>query len=627
MLIDVLSVKFAPNSGDASADKFTHSPRVRPVDSHRAPPQRTFSVSERISQRLKEIQKRSAAALASATSTGDPNASPESLDEEKPLPNVDKGKGKERDYGDLQRVASPPPLSPLPPPKDSLPDSPVPLTPMPILLAGLALAPAAVSQLLARAATELPLRSVRFPLLGEYNDAFTGEEFVAWLQVNVQGLGGSLDRAEEAAKDLAQREGLLRRLGELGNLFEDSDDAWYQFRPKVRRQISYKLGLSSKNFPQAFELGKAPSDEPMSPTGAAQADNLFKKTGTFVSLVSKALNNNSNSEPTYIRARHEADEADKTYRISVRKLDRHRLALEERVEETLKLLQRWESERLRAVKTVLLQYQGTINNLPKSLEPAIERSATLVASYQPESDLTALIERYRTGPFRPDPQIYESVAHDESDVVFGIDLRKWAEGGWYALTQTGAPGATTPPRESIPPVLTALLGALDAAYATAPNDAHKRKSWIYEVPLGAVHQLRESLNAVPPGQPFPPALLGTFDLPVLAACVKLWMLELSPPLGLWEGWEEFRKLYPTVGGRVAAATETEEGVGGSGDEEAARLNRVAGALLRLPRVHLLVLDAIVKHLKTLADGTKTEESDEVFFTKLALSMGRSEKCC
>ena len=343
-----------------------------------------------------------------------------------------------------------------------------------------------------------------------------------------------------------------------------------------------------------------------------------------MSLVSKALNNNANAEPAYIRARHESDEADKTYRIAVRKLDRHRLALEERIEETLKVLQRWESERLRAIKTVLLQYQGTINNLPKSLEPAIERSATLVASYQPESDLTALIERYRTGPFRPDPQIYESVAHDESDVVFGIDLRKWAEGGWYTLTQTGAPGATTPPREPIPPVLTALLGALDAAYATAPNDAHKRKSWIYEVPLGAVHQLRESLNAVPPGQPFPPALLGTFDLPVLAACVKLWMLELNPPLGLWEGWEDFRKLYPTVGGRAAVVTETEEGAEAGGDEEAARLNRVAGALLKLPRVHLLVLDAIVKHLKTLADGTKTEESDEVFFTKLALSMGRSE---
>ncbi len=171
-------------------------------------------------------------------------------------------------------------------------------------------------------------------------------------------------------------------------------------------------------------------------------------------------------------------------------------------------------------------------------------------------------------------------------------------------------------------MLTALLGALDAAYAAAPNDAHKRKSWIYEVPLGAVHQLRESLNAVPPGQPFPPALLATFDLPVLAACVKLWMLELNPPLGLWEGWEDFRKLYPTVGGTGRGSHGDGRRGGGWWRRGAARLNRVAGALLKLPRVHLLVLDAIVKHLKTLADGTKTEESDEVFFTKLALSMGR-----
>ena len=203
----------------------------------RTPPQRTASVSERIAQRLKEIQKKSVEALAQATSTEDPNASPESIDE-KPLPKVDKGKGKERDYGELAPIAaSPPPMSPIPPPKD-LPASPLPTIPQPMLLAGLSLPPIAVSQLLARAAAELPLRPVRFPLIGEYHDAFTGDEFVSWLQENVQGLGGSLDRAEEAAKDLTERDGLLRRLGELGNLFEDSDDAWFQFRPKVKPSIA-----------------------------------------------------------------------------------------------------------------------------------------------------------------------------------------------------------------------------------------------------------------------------------------------------------------------------------------------------------------------------------------------------
>ena len=75
------------------------------------------------------------------------------------------------------------------------------------------------------------------------------------------------------------------------------------------------------------------------------------------------------------------------------------------------------------------------------------------------------MERYRTGPFRPVPQLYESVAHDESDVVFGIDLRKWAEGGWSALT------SGEEKRETIPPVLTALLDGLSESYTKLPNDA------------------------------------------------------------------------------------------------------------------------------------------------------------
>jgi hypothetical protein len=101
-----------------------------------------------------------------------------------------------------------------------------------------------------------------------------------------------------------------------------------------------------------------------------------------------------------------------------------------------------------------------ITNVHKSLEPSIERSATLIASYQPELNLTALIERYHTGPFRPYPLIYDSVAHDESDVVFSIDLRKWANGGWYALIH----GEDATSRQPIPPILTALLAALDVAY-------------------------------------------------------------------------------------------------------------------------------------------------------------------
>lgn len=191
----------------------------------------------------------------------------------------------------------------------------------------------------------------------------------------------------------------------------------------------------------------------------------MKRSNTLVSIVSKAIVDGRQSEPFHIRARAEAEAADKAYRVAVRKLDRQRLGLAERLEETLKTLQKWELDRLRAVKTLLLQYQGTLANLPPGLQSSLDRSATLITSYQPEADLRALIERYRTGPFKPVAHVYESLIHGETDVYFGIDLRKWAEGGWSSLR------SDAPPKDNIPEVLIAMLNALNAAYPKLPNDS------------------------------------------------------------------------------------------------------------------------------------------------------------
>jgi hypothetical protein len=58
---------------------------------------------------------------------------------------------------------------------------------------------------------------------------------------------------------------------------------------------------------------------------------------------------------------------------------------------------------------------------------------------------------------------------------------------------------------------------------------------------------------------------------------------------MYEGWEEFRKLYQARKNDSDAA---------SGDDlEKEHLEKVASTLQRLPRVHLYVLDAILTHLK------------------------------
>lgn len=81
------------------------------------------------------------------------------------------------------------------------------------------------------------------------------------------------------------------------------------------------------------------------------AENVAKRTAGLASLVGKVINTNPTGEAPYVRARREAEAADQEYRSAVRKLDRQRLGLEERIEDQLKLLQKWELDRLRAVKT------------------------------------------------------------------------------------------------------------------------------------------------------------------------------------------------------------------------------------------------------------------------------------
>jgi len=90
---------------------------------------------------------------------------------------------------------------------------------------------------------------------------------------------------------------------------------------------------------------------------------VLKRTNNFVNLVSKALQANSNGEPVHIRLRQEAEDADTTYRVAVRRFDRQRLGLEERIEDTLKTLQRWEIERLRAVKTGVFEFKSVLYSL------------------------------------------------------------------------------------------------------------------------------------------------------------------------------------------------------------------------------------------------------------------------
>lgn len=109
----------------------------------------------------------------------------------------------------------------------------------------------------------------------------------------------------------------------------------------------------------------------------------------------------------------------------------------------------------------------------------------------------------------------------------------------------------------------------------------KRKAWIYEVPLPETHALRSSLNNPNVPKSDLVEVIKTFNMPIAAGTVKLWLLELNPPVLGWEGWEDAKAIYPTVGA----------------DQERDMTSAVISVLGRLPGVQLYVLDALIGYLK------------------------------
>lgn len=64
------------------------------------------------------------------------------------------------------------------------------------------------------------------------------------------------------------------------------------------------------------------------------------------------------------------------------------------------------------------------------------------------------------------------------------------------------------------------------------------------MPLHETHVLRNSINDVRLTGEQITEIAKRFNAPVIAGAVKLWLLELHPPVMGWEGWEDAKGVYP-----------------------------------------------------------------------------------
>ncbi|KAH6648881.1 hypothetical protein BKA67DRAFT_661825 [Truncatella angustata] len=425
-----------------------------------------------------------------------------------------------------------------------------------------------VKKILSHMLNTIKTGETKVPILGTYLNTSAGSDIVEYLQKYMNTT--TISYAERIGQDLISS-GFLRLVGNVGNSFANSSKLFYQWKPK------------------AFQLAGVPEKKPTPVSRTFSMPNSESGTDSpVIGTVSEylqgwGLNNQYPNETPADRLRREARETDDKYKAGVRKLDEMRCELEEAILVHLKFLERCELDRLKAIKTVILDFSGTIGNVIPSLQSTVDRMVLYQETVQPGGDLRYFLENYRTGSFAPKVVTYENYYNKVDEQTFGVDLEARARAD----------------RKRVPLIITTILTYLDSHYPDLEGDVARRDVWLVEVPLAQVHKLRAKINN---GKVFTHETLGEFDVPTVASVLKLYLLELPDSLVSSHVYEIIRTIYNTPG---------------TDNSEAARISVLQQTLSQLRLTNIATLDACMNHFTRLIDLTS---ADEQYVSTLATSL-------
>ncbi len=352
--------------------------------------------------------------------------------------------------------------------------------------------PEQVKKILLHIMSTVKLGETKVPILGTYQNTTSGADIVEYLQKYMAAT--IVSHAERIGQDLITH-GFLRLIGNVGSIFANSSKMFYQWKPKAFQWT----GIPERKQPlgRTFSL-------------ASNSDNIDSPVvGTVSEYLAgwSVLNTQHPNETPSERLRREASEADERYKAGVRKLDHLRCQLEEAIIEHLRYLERCELDRLKAIKTIIRDFSGTISNVIPSLQSTVDKMMLYEETVQPVGDLRYLLENYRTGGFVPKVVVYENYYNSADEQTFGVDLEARARAD----------------RKRVPVIITTILTFLDNSYPDLEGDDARRSVWLVDVPLHQSHRARELLNT---GKPFSIETLEPFDIPIIASVLKLYLLEL-----------------------------------------------------------------------------------------------------
>ncbi|KXG47650.1 Fps/Fes/Fer/CIP4 homology [Penicillium griseofulvum] len=423
-----------------------------------------------------------------------------------------------------------------------------------------------LKKLLTHMLDNIKLGEAKVPIIGTYLNVSTGADIAQYIQTYME--ADNLAQVEIIGQDMVDN-GLLRLVGNMGNVFANSSKMNYQWRPKVF-QIT---GIPEKKKPLMRVTSVASSDD------GNGSDSPIASVSEILSGWNP-LNNPYPNETPSEKLRREALEADERYKVAVRKLDQIRCRLEEEVIGQLKYMEQCELDRLKAIKAVVLDFSGAISNVIPNLQSTVDHMMLYQETIQPLGDLRYLLENYRTGGFAPKIQAYENYYGSVEEQNFGVDLEARARAD----------------RKRVPILVTTILTYLDNRYPELEGDEARRMIWLTEVDLSITHKLRQVLNNSKADYA---EALPQFEIPVIASVLRLYLLELPDSLVSSQVYEIVKTIYSTT-----AHETTEEG----------RIKVLQSTLGQLRLVNIATLDAIMTHFTRLIDLTSANEE---YITSLA----------
>lgn len=409
---------------------------------------------------------------------------------------------------------------------------------------------------------------------------------------------------------------------------ELADPVKLERRQTLRKQFGFTARKASAD---QDKLSSSPSaSEDQATKRSPTSPSIGRSAGTFSTALSSALSTSAlqgirdrlasaagtgGIAERWKRLRRDADRVETEYLQRARQLDQLRCNLEDVVSTQLSDLQKFETERLAAVKTLLSAYSSAMGELHPSV---LERSSALVKSHgEPAELIKRLVSSAKTGHYRPLVEVFHPFYHDVAGshanstslsygtgwAGFGMNLNaRWrnellteseASGHDGSQSEQGVLGSSAEKLPTAAPlVLSHLLASLERAYEVAelwggpfvPEqdrgldvehiNAEKRKAWIYDVPLASLHRCRDAIIqhvcfSAYPGSDLGaglPAVLDQFDPPTRAGTVKLWLAELEECLMGEENWTLVTSLYKAAES-VEAKWKADQDAGKSADPD------------------------------------------------------------